>query len=228
MANITPQALDFLFENRIKDSKSWYQEHKQLHKELVTEPFKEFIVNMGPYIEKIDPTLLCSPKKISRIYRDTRFTKDKTIFRDNVWTVFMHGKGIYEGYPCFYFDFSPRGFNYGCGYYKASTDSMDAIRELILKGDKAYISARKAFDSQDTFFLEGESYKRNRFPDAKEKDLDWLNRKTVCFIAESKDFNLLFGDTKALAEKVGNDFMKIKPIYDFLMKAESRVHHKDV
>ena len=92
--NLTPQALDFLFENKIRDSKLWYTEHKELHKKLVVEPFREFVSNMQPYIDKIDTNLSCNPMRISRIYRDTRFSKDKTTFRDNVWYGFMHGKEV--------------------------------------------------------------------------------------------------------------------------------------
>ena len=119
--NITPQALDFLFENRLKDSKEWYKEHKDIHTKLVVEPFREFVVNITPYMNEIDPAIICNPKKISRIYRDARFSKDKSIFKDNQWCCFMNSerKELYEGLPSFFFDFSPRGFKYCCGYYKA-------------------------------------------------------------------------------------------------------------
>ena len=60
---ITPQALDFLFENRLKDSKEWYKEHKDIHTKLVVEPFREFVVNITPYMNEIDPAIICNPKK---------------------------------------------------------------------------------------------------------------------------------------------------------------------
>lgn len=216
---LTPQALDFLFENRLKDSKEWYHEHKEQHTELVVKPFREFVVEMQPYISEIDKELMCNPGKISRIYRDTRFTKDKSVFRDNVWFTFSRGKEIYEGYPAFFFDFSPRGFTYGCGYYKAASRSMEEIRNLILKKDKSFVSAQKALSRQKIFTMEGDLYKKNRFPDASPENCEWLNRKTVCFIAQSNNFDLLFSE--GLAEKIGNDFLLLKPVYDFLIKAES-------
>ena len=111
--NITPQALDFLFENRLKDSKEWYKEHKDIHTKLVVEPFREFVVNITPYMNEIDPAIICNPKKISRIYRDARFSKDKSIFKDNQWCCFMNSerKELYEGLPSFFFDFSPNDGN---------------------------------------------------------------------------------------------------------------------
>lgn len=219
--NITPQALDFLFENKLKDSKEWYREHKDIHKRLVLEPFREFIANMQPYIDRIDPTLSCNPKRHSRIYRDTRFTKDKTTFRDNVWYCFMHGKDLYEGLPCYFFDFSPRGFTYGVGYYKADTKSIEALRELVLKHDKSYLKARRTIEKMSDMAIYTNPYKKNHFPDADKKDLHYLNIRDFGVIAESKDFDLLFSDR--LVDVIGERFVELKPVYDFLMKAESKV-----
>lgn len=220
--NITPEALDFLFENKIKDSKEWYREHREIHKKLVVEPFREFVRNMQPYIEKIDKNLSCDPMRISRIYRDTRFTKDKSTFRDNVWYGFMHGRELYEGLPCYFFEFSPRGIVYGVGYYHAGTRSIEAIRELVKKHDKTYLKAKRVLGKHPEITLETNPYKKNRFPDADKDDLEWLNIRNFCAVAETKEFNLLFSDR--LAEEMGKRFIELKPVYDFLMKAEQSVN----
>ena len=221
--NLSPEALDFLFENRIKDSKQWYQEHKDIYKEKVVLPFRDFIVKMQPYINEIDPDLSCNPMRISRIYRDTRFTRDKSIFRDHVWYGFMHNKELYEGLPCYFFEFSPEGMTYGCGYYKASTKSIEAIRSLVLSHDKSFEDMKKVFRKMPELGFYGEPYKRNHFPDADEKDLPWLNIRDFCAIAHTQEFDLLFSDTQVLADEIGKRFKKMKPVYDFLMKAESTV-----
>lgn len=219
--NITPQALDFLFENRLKDSKEWYKEHKDIHTKFVVEPFREFVVNITPYMSEIDPAIICNPKKISRIYRDARFSKDKSIFKDNQWCCFMNSdrKELYEGLPSFFFDFSPRGFKYGCGYYKAGKSSIEALRSLVLKKDKTYLAARKAVESDSRYILDCNPYKKDHFPEADEIDRSWLNIRDFCVLIDSTDFDLLFSDN--LADKIGKEFIKLKPVYDFLMKAES-------
>ena len=219
--NITPQALDFLFENRLKDSKEWYKEHKDIHTKFVVEPFREFVVNITPYMSEIDPAIICNPKKISRIYRDARFSKDKSIFKDNQWCCFMNSerKELYEGLPSFFFDFSPRGFKYGCGYYKAGKSSIEALRSLVLKKDKTYLAARKAVESDSRYILDCNPYKKDHFPEADEIDRSWLNIRDFCVLIDSTDFYLLFSDN--LADEIGKEFIKLKPVYDFLMKAES-------
>ncbi len=219
--NITPQALDFLFENRLKDSKEWYKEHKDIHTKLVVEPFREFVVNITPYMNEIDPAIICNPKKISRIYRGARFSKDKSIFKDNQWCCFMNSerKELYEGLPSFFFDFSPRGFKYGCGYYKAGKSSIEALRSLVLKKDKTYLDARKIVESDNRYIFDCNPYKKDHFPEADEIDRSWLNIRDFCVLIDSTDFDLLFSDN--LADKIGKEFIKLKPVYDFLMKAES-------
>jgi len=220
---LSPEALDFLFENKIKDSKAWYNEHKADYKRLVVEPFREFVVNMQPYMEKIDPDLSCNPKHISRIYRDTRFTKDKHLFRDHVWYGFMHNKDLYEGLPCYFFEFSPEGVSYGCGYYKASSESMAAIRELVKKHDKTFENMKKALKKHPELELWCNPYKKNHFPDADEKDQPWLNIRDFCVIANTQEFDLLFSESDVLAAEIGKRFKEMKPIYEFLMKAESTI-----
>ena len=220
---LSPESLDFLFENKIKDSKAWYQDHKEDYKRLVSEPFREFIMNMQPYIEKIDANLSCNPKRISRIYRDTRFTKDKSIFRDHVWYGFRHSDELYGGLPCYFFEFSPEGIMYGCGYYKADTQSIEAIRSLVQNHDRTFINMKKTLRKHPELMLYGEPYKRNHFPDAPAEDQPWLNIRDFCIIASSTEFDLLFSETQELAAQIGKRFIEMKPVYDFLMKAESKI-----
>lgn len=218
------KTLKFLFENRVVDSKTWFTEHRAEYDSLVIKPLKELVMALKPTMLEIDPLLICDPKvgrSISRIYRDTRFSNDKSIFRDVMWCVFIRDKKLYDGLPGFWFEFSPRGFRYGCGYYQASGASMDAIRTLILDDDKTFKAARRAFNKQSVFRIEDTKYKRSRYPDQPEEKREWLDQRSLCFIADSDDFDLLFSD--ALADKLAQDFRLLIPMYDFMMAAEARI-----
>ena len=212
------ETLDFLFENRMHDSKAWYQEHKADYMRYVAEPFSEFISALAPTILAIDKDFSVDPKRFSRLYRDARFSKGGSIFRDNVWCMFAHTTDVYAPLPGFYFEISPGGYEYGFGYYHAAAKSMQAIRSMILAGDKSFQAARKAYEEQDVFVMAGDVYKRSRFPDADEKLTDWLNRRSIYFFARGADPESLFAGN--LAEKVAEDFRRIAPIYSFFMKAE--------
>lgn len=212
------KSLDFIFENYMNDSKAWFTEHKEDYKKYVTEPFAEVINGLTETMLEIDGELLCDPKKISRLYRDARYAKGKSIFRDYVWYTFGRPRAEGGAMLGFYFSISPNGFDYGCGFYSASSSVMENYRRLILENDKSFRKALEAYKSQNVFTLYGDLYKRNRYPEESEEKQDWLNRKNIGLSCESKDFELLFGDK--LIKKLADDFKSIAPVYHFYLETE--------
>ena len=211
------KTIDFIIENRLNDSKAWYQEHKEDYKQYIAEPFSEFITALQPTINEIDSEIICNPKRFSRLYRDARFSKGGSIFRDNMWCSFERRAEQFKSMPSFYFDISPNGFEYGCGYYMASTATMNALRELILKNDKAFQEAINAYESQTIFQLAGDLYKKNRYPEQSERLCNWLNRKSIYLFCKSSDIDMFCSDK--LSDIIAEDYKKIAPIYYFFMKA---------
>lgn len=214
----SPQTLDFLFKNRLNDSRSWFSDHRDEYNNYVANPFKEFTEALTPAMKNIDE--LISYVKISRIYRDARYARGKSIFRENMWCTFSRGKDLYKSLPAFYFDISEKGFEYGCGFYVASAETMNDMRSLILNDSPYFTAALEAFNSQNIFELYGDMYKREKYPDESEEKRNWLNRKTIGLSALSKDWDMLFSDK--LAEKIAADFSAVSPVYDFFMKAEEQ------
>lgn len=214
----TPKTPEFIFENHLHDSKEWFHEHKADYEQYIKEPFKEFLEQISPYIAKIDPELSCEPKRLSRIYRDARYSKGQSIFRDYVWYTFSRARENNTSHPAFYFSVSPSGFDYGCGYYYTPSDTLAAIRSLILSGDYSFVSAKEAFNSQNVFSIGGNMYKKDHYPDEPEENKPWLNNRNIFFFCESKDFKTLY--SKKLPQKIGKEFLSIAPIYNFFCKAE--------
>ena len=217
--NFSRRSIDFLFENCLNDSRTWFKEHKEDYEAYVLAPFRELIAQLTDTMLEIDSKFICDPKRISRIYHDARYAKGGSIFRDHIWYTFSRTTDAYESLPGFYFSISTKGFSCGCGYYYASTASMAAIRSLILDKDKAAKKALKAYKDQNVFRLYGEFYKRDHYPDAKDEEKEWLNRREIGVSCESTDFELLFSSD--LGKKIAEDFRKIAPIYDMFMKAEN-------
>ena len=65
----------------------------------------------------------------------------------------------------------------------------------------------------------GETYKKPRYADYTEDLSKWLEKKDICFIANSTDIDLLFSPN--LADVLCDRFETIKPLYDLMMTAES-------
>lgn len=214
--------IDFLVENRLQNNKLWFEEHREQYNSFVIEPLVSLAEGLMPILMKIDEKLICSPKvggSVSRIWRDARFSKDKSLYRDTMWCMFVRQKNL--GLPEFFFVISPDSYLYGCGYYSAGTASMESIRSLILSNDTDYQTALSVYENQSIFQLEGEMYKKSRHPDAPEKSRCWLDRKTICFLRKSNDFDLLYSDK--LLTTVAEGYKMLAPIYNFLIKAEEKI-----
>ena len=212
------RSVDFLFENRLHDSREWFNEHREYYRIYVTEPMKELILELAPTILKIDPLIEINPARISRLYRDMRLHPD-SIFRDHIWYTFSRTREQYHALPGFYFSIGAAGISYGCGYYCASAGSMNALRSLMLAGDDSFRQAFLAVEKQKTFSLYGDMYKRSKFPDQPEELRRWLDRKGIGLSCDTNDPGVMFSEK--LAKKVASDFRRIAPFYDFCMKAEA-------
>lgn len=217
---ISEKTLQFLWENRMKNSRDWYTEHKNEFQEFVLAPMIELIEQLQKPLHEIDPLLIVVPKigkSISRVYRDIRFSKDKTLYRDIMWCVFARDKKKYSS-PVFFIEFCPTFFRYGCGYYEAPPKQMETLRQLILKEDKRFLEAKKAYEKQNLFEIDGEFYKRNRFTEQPKELQNWVNRKSISFIKTSKDFQTLYRTD--FYKELEKGFRILKPMYYFLIAAE--------
>ena len=166
----TPDALRFLFENKLNNSKEWYESHKDEYKKYVYEPLVELVKELAPVMEKIDNQIITIPSKIiSRVRRDTRFTKDKSLYRDKAWIVFLRDKSKMSISPCFWFELNQDGTSHGVGYYSAEPQTMDKMREMIMDRHPAFLKALSCYETQDEFVMGGEMYKKSRFPEQPEK-----------------------------------------------------------
>lgn len=220
----SPALLDFLAENHIRNSKEWYEEHKPECRRLVIEPFYELVEQMAPTMAVIDPLFVTVPSRcLARIRRDTRYTKNKDLYRDHLWIVFRHPKKSLGSALCYYFEIEQESWGYGVGYYQIPRDVLGEAQEMIIKEDRYFREAFSALNSS-VFELYGECYKRPKYPDAPEQYQTWLNRKQIGASFSSDEYEDLFNGT--FYDKMIADIQQIRPFYDFLRKAEERAEAK--
>lgn len=213
---ISRKSLDFLDENHRQNSREWFTEHRDEYDRHVREPMLRLAEYLIPTLAAIDPLLVLDSKRaVCRIHRDTRFSRDKTAFKRASWFVFQRSKGMVH--PVWFFEFTPDFHRYGCGYYLAPPKVMDELRRLVQANDKRYREAQSALDALRGFSLEGDRYKRARYPQAPEKQQDWLERKSVTAMHTSTDQQRLF--SKKLPGVIKDAFVKLAPVYTFLIHA---------
>ena len=156
-----PEALAFLRQIKENNSKPWYEEHKGEYREYLLHPFQDLVTDLAPAMTAIDRQLVTIPtvgKTLSRIYRDTRFSKDKSKYRDAMWLVFRRSNRDWTQMPAFYFELTPGWYRYGMGFYSALPATMARFREKI--------------DSDPAAFLKTVAFSRQRSP------LSWTAHRT--------------------------------------------------
>ena len=214
-----PETLDFIAENAFMNSKVWFEEHKDKYKKYVQEPLVALSQYVAPAVEDIDPHIITLPRNtVSRIYRDARFAKG-SLYRDMLWVSFRRDKKCFQAWPEFYFIISPGTFFYGCGYYCTKTPVMAEIRKMVASDHPMYIRARDVLMANEEIVIDGEMYKRSRYPHYSEDKRIWLDRKTIRFTVFPSGKQLFSPD---LAEQVRQTFLAMRPIYDLLVYAEEQ------
>ncbi len=216
-----PQGIDLLLENRMMNSSVFYEEHKAQIKELAVMPFYHLCHDIAADMLAIDPAFVVTPSRmISRVRRDTRFSKDKTLYRSNLWIYFRRPRERFEDVPFYYMEIGSEFWRYGCwgGFGRGE---MTQARQMILKEDVRFLSAYEAVQRVPEMKLAGEMYKRSKCPTAAEKYQPWANRKYIGIdFTETEDFAPAF-DGSFVPEMLAR-FQTLQPFYDFLCTIRER------
>ena len=86
-----PEAIDFLADLAQNNERAWFQAHKADYERLLKDPMEDFVAALADAFAAERLPLQADPKRsIFRIYRDTRFAKDKSPYKTNVGINFRH------------------------------------------------------------------------------------------------------------------------------------------
>jgi len=102
----SPKTLKFLRGLKANNNKAWFQAHREDYDAYVLGPLQDLVADLGEFMLDIDPRFEITPavnKTISKIYRDTRFSKDKSPFRSTVWITFKNQNKDWTTRVCGYF-----------------------------------------------------------------------------------------------------------------------------
>ena len=171
----TQDALDFLQDIRFNNNQTFYEQNKERYEKHVKAPLRMLSDEMIPVIQLIDSKLDTRPgRTMSRIRRDTRFSKDKSPFRDHVWLGWRYpAERRSEGFGM-YWGFGPEWLSWGCGCYAADKPLMDAVRLTIRRNPDEVRAAFADPRIRDTFEVYGEGYKKLAVPEDVPEDLRFL------------------------------------------------------
>lgn len=222
-----PETFRFLLELEFNNSKPWFEENKPDYLKNVVEPFKHLVKDLSGYMLAIDPefeTRAEVGKTISRIYRDLRFSKNKTPYKSSVWITFRRTGRDWLLDPCFFFEITPYLYRYGMGFYTTSRETLNRLRELIDDEDPEFLEAYRLYRNQNIFTMEGERYKKLYAGQKSEELLEWYQRKNIFFMCTRKPEERLFHSS--LVDDIKHDFKLLVPLYRFLWKIKTEGESK--
>ena len=156
--------LPFLRELKENNGKAWFQANKGRYEAQVREPALAFIEAMAPGLEEISSHFRASPKKVGgslmRVYRDVRFSNDKTPYKTNIGIQFRHAQGKDVHAPGFYLHIAPDECFVAAGIWHPESRVLAAIRGFLDDNPAAWRRALETDGFSDHFALAGESLKR--------------------------------------------------------------------
>jgi uncharacterized protein (TIGR02453 family) len=127
----TPKSVSFLRALKRNNDREWFRARKEQYEEHVRTPMLAVIDQLARDFQDFVPELVCTPKCIYRIYRDTRFSDDKTPLKTNVSASFpWRGLQRHRG-ASLYMEVAPQWVWVGGGMYAPETPQLAAVREHI-------------------------------------------------------------------------------------------------
>lgn len=127
--------VEFYEELSENNNKAWFEEHKHVYEDSVLQPTKDFIVELGSLLSKIAPEIHAEPKvnkSIFRIYRDTRFSKDKTPYKTFLGVFFWEGERKKLECSGFYFHVEPGKLFLATGIHIFPKDLLMEYRKSVV------------------------------------------------------------------------------------------------
>lgn len=161
---IQPELFAFFRDLRENNDRDWFQANKKRYEAHVKIPLQQFIRDFAAHLETISPHYIADPRgnggSLFRIYRDVRFSKDKSPYKTSAGLHFRHEKGKDVHAPGFYLHLEPGSVFAGVGIWHPENKTLNKIRDAIVADPNHWreMMSNKAFS--DAFSLGGESLKR--------------------------------------------------------------------
>lgn len=214
MKNVLP----FLEDLKKNNTREWFQEHKDRYLEAKKE-FEDFMTAFLPQIAEIDKELagLEAKQCIFRIFRDVRFSKDKSPYKTNMGAAMTRG-GRKSGNATYYFHVEPGNIFVGGGIWMPPAPQLKAMRQEVYYNAEEFkeIINDPGFKKYFTQ-LDGEKLKRHPrdfppdFP-----DIDLLKYKSY-IVGDHLDDDII--DSTKLSDELLKIYKALYPFNRFINRA---------
>lgn len=216
---LKPDFLQFFYELSQNNNRDWFEKNKKRYEAAVKKPFEAIVGELIERLKGFEPSFQMQPKDcIHRIYRDTRFSADKTPYKTHASAVFTpQGRKTME-HPGYYLHLEFGNLMLGGGAYFLDKEPLAKVRKAIAQDPEAF----RALVTDKTFTekfgaIKGEKNKvlPPEFKDSAKKE-PLLAHKQFYFMAELDPEHCLRPD---FADFVTDYFKAGKPLNDYFRMA---------
>lgn len=218
---LSPALFKFLRDLKRNNDRDWFNDNKSRYEDDVKEPAVELVRRLEKPLARVAPMLCVVPKghggSVMRIYRDTRFSKDKTPYKTNVGISVRHQADNDIHAPGVYIHLDPEECFIGAGCWRPPSPQLSAIRAAIDADAKAWKKARDQKAFRETYSLAGESLKTSPRDYAKDHPMiEDLRRIDFIAVAPLSESELTGPDVVAT---IIDRIKKSRPMMTFLCDA---------
>ena len=214
------ECIQFLKQLKRNNNRDWFEKHKEEFELYAKAPICSFIASLQPYFARFAPEFDLNPKRsIFRIYRDIRFSADKTPYKTHLAAHFVL-RGMPKGFvgSGYYLQIEPGEFFVGGGIYLPDGNQLKKIRNAIARRGEEFLSIveNRKFKKR---FAPFEWSKLQRVPKGYDENhpmADWLKFKQF-FVGVSFPESKCYSES--LLDEVAGICEEASPLVRFLNKS---------
>ena len=216
------EGIQFLHDLAQNNNKIWFEAHKQTYLDALQNPAIALVETLGERLKQHFPEIGYDTRSngsgtLMRMYRDTRFSADKSPYKTNVAMMFTPGTGKKMEVPGFGLQVTPEQVDVVAGIFAFPKSMLTFYRESVLddKQGKALEEAIQAVHQAGNYTIGGETYKR--IPsgyDASHPRAEWL--KFTGLSVSPAAIGLDLAQTPALVDALMTHFVNMAPIQQWL------------
>lgn len=216
-SGFTDETIQFFLDLRFHNYTEYFHAEHDRYVETVQQPFYELIDALGPEMRKIDPLMEIRPHKcLSRIHRDTRFSRDKSPYRDHLWFLFRRGAEPREKALFYFGEFGPDRLNWGLGIWGENREVLDQFRKRIEANPDGMLARIEDMHLAEHHLIPGGTiHKRMPLPEGLPAALTpWYRAKELYVGKWNPNYQWAFSDR--LLTEMRRDFKRMAPLYQML------------
>lgn len=212
------EMLEFMMDLRFNNNKEFMQNNRDRYEQVMRDPYYKLIEQLSPSMLLIDPKMEVRPPKcLSRIFRDTRFSKSKLPYRDHHWVAFRHQGEPRDKAVMLWFEIRVEAVSWGLGFWGENLKAMEVLRRQMIARPQELLSMLPILE-QNEFALEGRLYQRKKVPDNLPAALNpWYLRRDIYLVKQHIKPEWVF--EPGFSERLTRDFLALKPFYQMLRGA---------